>query len=261
MPVELRASRLPLLMRCAGAAYLETAQDSTAELDRANEWGHMVHHWKETGEIRGPNKRTESALRKALNASGIDRLSLWPSGGRHEQAVAVRVDGNREVRSSHDEILGDSRWITGTDDFDWYLLDDSLWIDDLKTGKWYDDPEDPGTNRFPQDVRSPQLRLYALAIATLVNYRGRVNVSLTHWPRLPVERRHSPPVRYWTSYTTEELNDYYAELEALYARIQAGIGGNLSLSPGDHCRFCPARAGCFVAQPIEPSPFQHYRRN
>lgn len=260
MPTELRASRLPLLMRCSGSAYLETEDDESDNLVKANAWGHMVHKWKETGVISGPDKRTENAFRKAIKASAIDRLHTWPAGGCHEAAVAVRIDGNREIRNNHDGVFGDPRWITGTDDFHWYLLDE-LWIDDLKTGKWYDDPEEPGTNRFPQDVRSPQLRLYALAISRLLDYSGVVNVSLTHWPRLPLERRHAPPVRYWTSYTTDELDKYYAELESLYQRVQAGIKGDYSLTPGDHCRFCPARNGCFVAQPPEPSPFQHFKRN
>lgn len=248
-------------MRCSGSAYLETVEDGSENLEKANAWGHMVHAWKETGEILGPDKRTESAFRKAVNASGVVRTELWPTGGTHESAVAVRVDGNREVRNNHTDVLGAPNWTTGTDDFHWYLLDGNLWIDDLKTGKWYDDPEEPGTNRFPQDVRSPQLRLYALAISRLLDYIGVVDVSLTHWPRLPLERRHAPPVRYWTSYTKEQLDAFYGELEQLYVRIQAGLGGDFSLSPGDHCRFCPARTGCFVAQPPEPTPYRYYQRN
>lgn len=256
MPVDLRASRLPLLARCSGPAYLPTEDDTSENLEKANAWGHMVHRWKETGNVVGPDRRTENSFKRAINLSGVNRQELWPNLGQHETAVAVRVDGTREVKNTHDGVLGLPNWITGTDDFHWYLLEDELWIDDLKTGKWYDDPEEPGTNRFPQDVRSPQLRLYALAISRLLDYSGVVNVSLTHWPRLPLERRHAPPVRYWTEYTTDELQAYWGTLERLYAEIQRGRQGDFTLNPGDHCRFCPARNNCLLAQEPEPPQWQ-----
>jgi hypothetical protein len=239
-------------MKCSGPLYLPTEEDRGEELERATAWGHMVHHWKETGNIEAPDRRTASAFRKAINASGVVRGVLWPKGGHHEQPIAVRIDGNRQVLNSNSEVFGNPKWATGTDDFHWWFLDGALWIDDLKTGKWYDDGY--GENRFPQDPRSPQLRLYALAVSQLLNYTGIVHVSITHWPRLPVDRRHSPPIRYWTQYTTEELNAFWNDLEQLYRESQAGHSGDFNLHPGDHCRFCPARTNCFVAQ--EPEPFQ-----
>ena len=264
MPVDLRASRLPLLTRCSGPAYLPTEEDTSENLEKANAWGHMVHHWKETGEIDGPDARTANAFRKAIKLSSIDRLAEWPSGGVHEEPIAVRVDGTRVVLSQRStefkELLSLDGWITGTDDFHWRLVDGELWIDDLKTGKWYTDPE-TGGNRYPQDVRSAQLKLYALAIAVLLDYTGVVHVSLTHWPRLPLELRHAKPVRYWTEYTTDELQAFWGELETLYATILKGREGVYALSPGDHCRFCPSRTNCLVAQEPEPTVYNHYRRN
>lgn len=210
----------------------------------------MAHLWKETGEIHGPDKRTETAFRAALEASGIDRGALWPAGGTHEQSVALRVDGTRESSKSHPSPP-DPRWVTGTDDFQWYLYEGELWVDDLKTGKWYTD--DSGAQIFPQDVRSAQLRFYALAITTLLAYSGVVHVSLTHWPRLPVARRHAEPVRLWTTYTTDELNAFWGELEALYAEVELGKTGEYTLNPGEHCRFCPSKAYCLEAAP-DPEP-------
>src|SRR5512139_412059 len=208
----------------------------------------MVHHWKQTGEIRGPNRRMETALRKAIELSGIDRLGLWPPGGKHEQGVALQADGGgRSVRPDATPTTG---YITGTDDFQWYILDDELWIDDLKTGKYYADPE-TGSNRFPQDVRSAQLRFYATAVAALLGYSGIVHVSLTHWPRVPLKFRHAEPVREWTTYHTDELQQFWGELEALYAEVQEGTRGNYTLRPGDHCRFCPSRNYCLEAESFE----------
>lgn len=240
----MRASRLPLLTKCSGSAYLPTDDEQSENAARAAAWGKMVHTWKETGEFRGLSRRMETALRKAVELSGIDRLRLWPEGGKHEQGVALQVDGNgRNVR---DDATPTTGYITGTDDFQWYILEDELWIDDLKTGKYYADPE-TGANRFPQDVRSAQLKFYALAISILLNYRGIVHVSLTHWPRVPLEFRHAEPVRYWTEYHTDELNEFWTRLEALYQEVEEGRKGNYSLRSGDHCRFCPSRNYCLEA--------------
>lgn len=212
----------------------------------------MVHHWKETGKVRGPSRRLENSLRKAIELSGIKRDNFWPSEGKHEVGVRIGVAGIRSAEATAEAATG---CITGTDDFQWYILEDELWIDDLKTGKYY--AAEDGSNRYPQDVRSAQLRFYALAVATLLGYRGTVHVSLTHWPRLPLEFRHAEPVRTWTTYTTDELNEYWTELEALYREIQAGHEGDYTLNPGDHCRFCPSRNYCIEAEQFEQHNWRH----
>lgn len=247
----MRGSSLPLLTKCPGSTFLPT--DDTPFSDeavKATEWGTMVHKWKETGDVTGPDKRTENALKRAIATSGIDRVSLWPNGGTHESSVALRVDGVREVRQSHDGVFGTREWVTGTADFYWYLYDGDLWIDDLKTGKSYPDPI-TGENRFPQDPRSAQLKFYALAIALLTGHNGVVHISVTHWPRLPLEARHSPPDRLWATFTTDDLDQFYGELEQLYKDQEAGYNGDFRLYPGDHCKFCPSRTFCLVAQPFE----------
>lgn len=252
MPVELRGSRLPLLLKCAGSAYLPTEEDTGEELERAQEWGKMVHRWKETGEIDGATARSEKALHEAIFASGIDRERLWPSAGHHEQSLALSVDGTRRVVVENvDSLKGKPGWITGTADYYWTLIDGRLWVDDLKTGKYYVDRE-TGGNLFPQDPRSTQIRFYATGIAALIHHRGDVDVSVTHWPRLPVSFRHSLPTREYTTYTMEELDEHWSELERLYSRVQAGIAGHWVFSPGEHCRFCPARSYCVDYQPPEP---------
>lgn len=251
----MRASRLPLLTKCSGSAYLPNDDEQSENAARAAEWGKMVHTWKETGEVRGPSRRMETALRTAIELSGIDRLRLWPEGGRHEQGVALQVDGSgRAVRGDATPTAG---FITGTDDFQWYLLEDELWIDDLKTGKYYEDSE-TGSNLYPQDVRSAQLRFYATAIAALLSYTGIVHVSLTHWPRLPLKFRHAEPVRFWTEYHTDELQKYWTELEDLYREVQAGHQGDFNLRPGDHCRFCSSRNYCLEAVTFEPYNWRNH---
>ncbi len=252
----LRASSLPLLLKCSGSAYLPTLDTKSENAIKGAEWGTMVHRWKETGEIHGPDKRTESAFTRAIELSGIDRAILWPAGGTHEQAVAIRVDGNRQSLGRKPAEADAVGWVTGTDDFQWFLFDGELWIDDLKTGKYYEDRD--GNQIFAQDVRSAQLRFYALAISTLLQYSGVVHVSLTHWPRLPVARRHSAPERLWTSYTTDELGVLWGQLETLFSEASAGVSGDYTLNPGDHCRFCPSKTFCLVAQPDPPPQWRTY---
>lgn len=241
-PDRLRASSLPLLTKCSGSAHLPQLATTSENAVKGAQWGTMAHNWKETGVVRGPNARTEAAFARAVELSGISRADLWPDGGWHEQSVALRVDGIREVRGTKPDPP-DGRFITGTDDFHWYLFGGELWVDDLKTGKYYED--DRGNQLYAQDVRSTQLRFYALAIVALLGYVGPVHVSLTHWPRLPVARRHLPPARLWTTYTSNELHAFWGELEALLLDVASG-----ELRPGDHCRFCPSRDYCLMAQPV-----------
>lgn len=254
----MRASSLPLLMKCTGAAVLPCVPGKTEQAEKAADWGTMVHRWVQTGEIVGPNRRMEGDLAKAIEISGIVRDEWWPEG-IHEGAVAVRVDGTREA--SWDDTERDG-WITGHYDFRWWMLDE-LWIDELKTGKFYANPPagipghhehlEVGENRFPQNVRSPQPKTYALALAELLSYDGWVNVSVTHWPRLPLTHRHCLPTREWVQYNNSDLMGHWYELEKTYQLEQRnqlalyGYEDELILTPGDHCKFCPVR-DCFVRQ-------------
>ncbi len=146
----------------------------------------------------------------------------------------------------------DDTWITGTADYQGYLFEDELWLDDLKTGKIY--PDADGVNRFPQDVESPQLKFYALALSRLLDYHGTIHVSLTHWPRLPVANRHALPDRLWTTFSEPEQQKFYLSLESMYnAYSEAKRTAEPELTPGDHCRFCPSRNWCLVAKTDFPT--------
>jgi len=256
----MRASSLPLLMKCTGAAVLPCVEGKSEAAEKAADWGTMVHYWAQTGIIRGPNKRAERALEKAIEVAGVDRLSLWPTGGVHEGALSIRVDGTREVSRRDDDREG---WITGHYDYQYWLFQDVLWIDDLKTGKFYPNPEPGderhipdiavGENRFPQDSFSPQQKTYGLALSELLSHDGPVSVSTTHWPRLPLSYRHAEPMRSWVNYSRQEMLTHWRALELIYEescknrRAMLGHEDELVLRPGDHCRFCPVR-DCFVRQ-------------
>lgn len=251
-----RSSSLPLLMKCTGASVLPCIEGKSEQAERAADWGTMVHHWAQTGEVVGPDTRTQNAFKLAILQSGISRAEYWPDGV-HEGPVSVSVDGSRQA--SWDDTERDG-WVTGHYDFRWWLFDE-LWVDDLKTGKFYPNPPagveghhpglEVGANRYPQDVRSPQLKTYALALTKLLGYQGRTNVTLTHWPRLPLVMRHSLPQRFYVKYEVGELDEHWRGLELMYQEHQhnrralLGHEDELILRPGDHCKFCPVR-DCFV---------------
>lgn len=265
----MRASSLPLLTKCTGSLVLPCSEEKSKNAEDAADWGTMVHHWAQTGEVvplykelkseqHRANKRA-AALERAIRESGIDRLSLWPIGGTHEGGLSLRVDGCERTASRDDTPR--NGWITGHFDYQWWLWDGELWVDDLKTGKFYANPEPRwpghvseiavGENRFPPRADSEQQRFYALTLCQLLGYSGPVHTSVTHWPRLPLTHRHAPPTRTWHHYTYDELVAYWGQLEQIYRdhkhneRVLVD-GGELKLNPGVWCRFCPARNDCLM---------------
>lgn len=236
----MRSSSLPLYTKCYGALVLPTEDLSTEDTRDAVDWGKQAHAWKETGVAK--SKALANALKKAGLTEAV-RGELWPSPGEHEVTAALRIDGIRDAVASEVplyDVYPGPGWVTGTADFRHFLLGGDLWIDDLKTGKVYPD-RTTGENRFPQDVGSTQLRLYALSSATVLGYTGVVHVSLSHWPRLPVALRNAGVQRYWTTYTTDELEVFYKQLEQLYQDV---VQYPDKRTPGDHCKFCPSQNYC-----------------
>ena len=142
----MRASSLPLLVKCSGSAVLPRDESKSPKAEEGANWGSLCHLWKETGEVAQPREsdrrvspRVLNAFRKAVQESGVRRLDLWPPGGTHEQKVAVRVDGERTVSLSG--IPGGEpreRWVTGTDDYQHWL---KPFGDSEKPELWVDDPE------------------------------------------------------------------------------------------------------------------------
>jgi hypothetical protein len=252
----MRASSLPILAHCTGSLVLPSVEERpySENAEKAAVWGTMVHHWVQTGEINGPNKRAESALKLAIDLSGIDRLSFWPDGGAHEGGLSLRVDGlGREA--SRDDTPRDG-WITGHFDYQWWLWGGELWVDDLKTGRLYPNPVEgypghveglgAGENRFPPRASSEQQRFYGLTLSELLGYSGPVHTSVTHWPRLPLTARHALPTRNYHCYERADLVEYWRVLEHRYQEHKYNVGvlgGNsndLILWPGAWCKFCPA---------------------
>lgn len=236
-----RASSLDRLLRCYGSEILETDELRTESTFISADWGTMVHGWKETGKVEVVNGRKNLVplFEKKLKQTGVRREQWWPESMVHETAIAVKPfeayaqmqGGTKDEKEAWKAAFGED-WATGTDDgYDWMF--DVLWIDDLKTGRF-----------VTEEDYIEQRRFYALGISRLLDYRGPVNVTLTHWPRYPVT---SLPQRFGRVIEQDELNDFEKRLLKLRDDIRRAREdkSRLVVVPGEEqCVFCPSRKRC-----------------
>ena len=207
----------------------------------------MVHTWKETGKVVHSKKRTATSFKTRLTKTGIKHSDLYGEG-LHETHLAYNwrygycipyygKDGELWKRGFNTD------WITGTCDYSESLdygrssnlkgidpVPPGLWVDDLKTGKWW--------TKTPR--QSAQIAFYAMCMRHL--YDSHVNVSVTHWPRYPASGR---PTRTVETIERDELDRFEEKVQrAAYAAISYEPAFNPT---EDGCRFCPARKVCINA--------------
>lgn len=236
-----RASSMDRLVRCSGPLFLPVLQDNESSLktEMAADWGHGVHHWKATGEYTGIYAQQ---IRARVEKSRIDRLALWPAGGRHEVAMAYNTLTGETAHATGDPTALDRwkaqfkfPWWTGTAD---YVGSNGgrLWVDDLKTGNT--DPRFPPT--MPED--SYQVRSYLAVWSKIVNYSGDCDGSITHWPRPETAetlkpRSTRPPDRFSALIPWSEILDCRKHLKRIAEEAKA-CG---PLRPHkETCKFCSA---------------------
>lgn len=255
-----RASELDRILLCPGPAVLPHLESALPAAVESRAWGKMVHRWAATGRVEAdPGFPGHARLfSERLQRSRVHREVLWPAGGNHEVAVAVRT--SRAGRASGLSLERDpeavKRWKEGQSD-DWvvgevdYLHEDWLgapWVDDLKTGR----------REYLAPVRSAQYATYALAAmraAGALHPAEHVRTTRTHWPRYPAgwPPRRSPP----TNFTRDDLDGFERALirtRDLVLRLRDAVTAGLPdpaahLRPGEHCTFCPSRAACPMEKP------------
>lgn len=271
MPL-VRASSLDQFLECSAWVGQVTADDKAqcdAEFERAEDaknWGTMVHTWIETGKIRHPQRvstdkvikefalREERLFENRVVKHKLTPRGLYPIEGLHEVAMAynwrlgtsvVAFQGTPEYKNWYKLSFGDD-WVTGSCDF--FLeqmfgsgsVNDMVWIDDLKTGKWW-------TKKAKE---SAQIKFYALCLAQhcdRIPVRG-VQITVTHWPKYPANR---PPVREPEFITLSELTEFEIELRE---KCALAVGEVKSYRPSAQtCRFCPFRFNCLFR--VEPEVF------
>jgi hypothetical protein len=230
-----RASNLDRTLQCLG--HLTLPWDDTKS-DRAIEaaaYGTLVHTWKETGKVDvnssypGHAKTFEKKL-TVLEAAGLSRQDIWPTGF-HEVSFAfnckdgrlgtcwVKGEAAHQWKKSHGK-----QWITGSAD----LIDvDQLWVDDLKTGMVKAEPDELG-----------QLFFYAMCLSKYVARQEPVKVSITHWPKYPID---ALPNRLEAEISYKKLVKCEQYLMSLYGDFKAG---KTPFALGPECDFCPAFAAC-----------------
>lgn len=217
--------------------------------DRAIEaaaWGTMAHHWKETGEVVAvPGfEKLAPLFQRKLKVGGVRREEWWPEDMRHELALAVAPfeayhlleDGAKAEKEAW-KAAHDDRYCTGTVDGDAYLFD-VLWIDDLKTGRM-----------VTLEDHVEQVKFYALGVARVLDYRGPVHVTITHWPRYRTDNR---PERLGRVVEQDELSAFEDRLARLRNDIlrdrehaERGDVTKIDLYPGEEqCLWCPSKRIC-----------------
>lgn len=242
-----RASELDRLFKCAGSSVLPRVRDKDSI---AAEWGTKVHAWAETGVL--PEGKDGAALGKKIDKAGVSRRKLWPEEGEHEITIALdpeslavkycdppagAADTSTARRAYADKWKEgfDDTWIVGSIDFGMELIG-RPWVDDLKTGRlvsW-------------QDYQAQQT-VYA-AMYSLWKYGAlrETRSTVTHWPRYPVG---VAPARMGGTLTVAYLESFMHRLRELRTEIlKLKAGGDMRLSYGEHCRFCPSRRGCDLYQ-------------
>jgi hypothetical protein len=231
VPPWARASELDRVLSCPASAHLARIQDSPGE---AAQWGTLVHRWKETGEWPEDNQATRRRQR-ALEAAGVTRESLWPSGGRHEVTFALCVrsafveayTGPPEGANAWKASWND-QWITGTMDYMGDVLGDP-WVDDLKTGN--------PAHALP----GWQFRAYAVAAWGLAEARRQLQLSVTYWPRYPAD---GPPRRVWSApVEAHTISRWCTELTTARDAVLRSQR-NHATRIGGHCTFCRCRPHC-----------------
>lgn len=235
-----RASSLDRLLNCYGDLVLGGTDEKSEYVKVAADWGTMAHEWKETGQVVVVNNRQNIAklFEKKLREGRVNREQWWPKTMIHEVAMAVNPfqaygemrEGDKAEKEAWKAAFGDD-WCTGTlDGYDWMF--DVLWIDDLKTG------------RFVEEANYiEQRRFYALGLCRLLDYRGPVNITLTHWPRYPVL---SQPNRFGRVIEQDEIRDFEKRLVKLRDDVRRAKEKreHMRLVSGEHCTFCPSRKVC-----------------
>lgn len=233
----MRASESDRGLLCPASLVRKKTGKRSEKADGSAEWGTFIHHWKETGEIKG-SKSASRTLNKKLLASGIDRAQLWPaiSGSYgHETTFSINIEtlqlriwtpkGSKYPRDYWKHRHPRNRYITGSIDWLSKRSRDGLpWVDDLKTGTW------PVNAKY-----SKQLRTYALVPWLLSGCKTAVWVSITQWPKYRLDCK---PKRNWYLIKSAELKKHLEKIKWAIKNTHRAIPSV------EACRFCLCKPEC-----------------
>lgn len=244
MPPWARASSLDRVLECPASAVLAIGEDTKSDaVKEAADWGTAVHYFKQHGRLpRNLLGIERHRQRLSERCAYLNRSALWPIGGTHEVTVAYDVvTGKVEVYEG--PLDGADAWkesrgeacVTGTMDYLGDLLG-TLWVDDLKTGRWPHEPDEP------------QTVFYSLAAWTANNKPPTgATATITTFPRypgtsLPVRSRYHDLTPVALTTFAGVLTLKHDEIRALRVRRSRIVAPDVTL--GTHCAFCPAKTTC-----------------
>jgi hypothetical protein len=229
------ASAIERLLACPASAVLPHVHQSSEDADR----GSAIH-----GFIRGvlagqPRGDCLANVPEAWRATcaGIDFAKLVGdiSNVRAEVAYAVDVEEGLATTLGQNigrkyPALGES-FVCGTNDYEGQRFDGVEVAGDVKTGL-----------QVTRTEHNPQAKFHALARYCATGApEVEVRLSYIGWTGKVTHDSHV-----FTAFDLDEFMDELRELQAhiAAARLRYLTSGDVTVSSGDHCKYCPAMAAC-----------------
>ena len=233
-----RASQLDRTLQCPGHLTLPHTREVSQNAVNAAEYGTMVHHWAETGEIVGSKSHTKTFEKKlsVLQTNGITRQTLWPISGYHEVTFAYNcVDGRlgtcwlKGQEATRAKLSYGDDWVTGTADYV-YIKDGLCGVNDLKTGMLFDSQ--------PDELSQLYFYLMCWTKYTGVTETKDGLLSVIHWPKYPLDSLPGTEERVIPWLRLVKFENYLQKLHKNYKE------GSAPFVLGEECEYCPAAESC-----------------
>lgn len=215
------ASALGRIMPCVGSVGLVARAPKPEQLDDAKE-GEAFHHF--AAELA--QGRPASVGDKAPNGIIADDEMIEHANDYVATLINPNVLNRVEVSAHWSGQPIATTWeIRGKADLtQWDAATETLAITDAKYGFRYVDAE-----------WNWQLLAYAIGTAMALGVQPKKFILAIYQPRGGGEK-----LRYWEA-TPDEVFDAYRQI---CAKLDAAVVGASDLATGNHCRHCPAMAGC-----------------
>lgn len=223
MPPSLpSASRIDLALACVGSCVLPACRESSAAADD----GTTIHRFLERARVDRAAALAEIADEDVRERCEAIDLSIIPAGAESEVAMAWSPVTGRAERldvAGHRAYPRDGRYC-GTADLVGQV-GGNVWIADWKTG------------HAPDAATSWQLRTLALMAARIAGTPGAVvsMIQIDQGGGCHVDQH---------GLDFADIDETETALRRLAERIDAAQGTVPTLSPGVHCRYCPALRQC-----------------
>ena len=245
----IHASAIPELMRCPwklAMIYLFDPEDVTSEAADTGSATHIaVSHWHRSKElaaaVRAMREASEARFTKANLDEAAAMFLLYARDPRNQEAqIAQDKDGRLlleypvqfKLEPSSDDPTHETITIVGTLDQVRISSDNRLLLWDLKTSK------KPGWDQL--NTYLYQQAAYAVAASFVLKQQVRLGGLITprHY-KVDILPEGSPSGIFW--HYTQKFDDLEMLINGLRGVVANIRRGDIHISPGEHCRWCPAK--------------------